>query len=31
VVADYSGDQARSFAHRKLEKSYQDALCRRSD
>jgi len=31
VVEDYSGDQARSFTHRILEKSYRDALCRRPD
>jgi glutamate-5-semialdehyde dehydrogenase len=30
LVADYSGDQARSFTHRILEKNYRDALCRRS-
>jgi glutamate-5-semialdehyde dehydrogenase len=31
VVSDYSGDQARTFTHRKLEMNYRDALCRRPD
>ena len=31
VVADFSGDNARSFTHKKLERNYQDALCRRPD
>jgi glutamate-5-semialdehyde dehydrogenase len=31
VVADYSGDRARPFTHKKLGKKYQDALCRRRD
>lgn len=31
VVADFSGENARSFTHKKLDSSFQDALCRRSD
>jgi glutamate-5-semialdehyde dehydrogenase len=31
VVSDFSGDNTRTFTHRKLEMNYQDALCRRPD
>lgn len=31
VVGDYGGENARCFTHKKLEKRYQDAVCRRPD
>jgi glutamate-5-semialdehyde dehydrogenase len=31
VVADFSGENARPFTHKKLDSNFQDALCRRPD